>query len=184
MKWIFERALARATQFGIRGVTYFRTLGVVKNIIPAIASTNAIISAASVNEALKIVTFASQSLNVNMSYGGTDGVYTNTFVYERNVECIVCSPEAARRPVDVTKTMTLEEFMADVLAGTQFQLKSPSITASVAGNLYMQNPKSLRDALAPNLFKPMGELVQSGDILNITDPSLHSVQLALEINLV
>ena len=34
-----------------------------------------------------------------MSYGGTDGVYTNTFVYEQNPECIVCSPAAARRKV-------------------------------------------------------------------------------------
>ena len=44
VNWIYETALTRANSFNISGVTLKLTQGVIKNIIPAIASTNAIVS--------------------------------------------------------------------------------------------------------------------------------------------
>ncbi len=70
MQWIFDESLKRASQFGIEGVTYKLTMGVVKNIIPAIASTNALISAACANECMKILTGCNPVMDNYMMYFG------------------------------------------------------------------------------------------------------------------
>jgi ubiquitin-activating enzyme E1 C len=85
MNWIYEQAAARATRFGIGGVTYNLTLGVTKNIIPAIASTNAIVAAACTAEALKLVTYCGQTMHNYFVYQGAEGVNCNTFAYERTL---------------------------------------------------------------------------------------------------
>ena len=93
MKWIYEQALHRAEFFGISGVTYQLTMGVVKNIIPAIASTNAIISAACVNEALKIATACNFTINNYMMFMGQSGINIDALYNERKDSCLACSRE-------------------------------------------------------------------------------------------
>lgn len=92
------------------------TQGVVKNIIPAIASTNAIIAASCCNEAFKIATVTAPCLgspedgaNNYMMYSGDDSVYTFTYSYEKKQDCPVCGNLA--KTVAVNGDSTLQEFI-------------------------------------------------------------------------
>jgi ubiquitin-activating enzyme E1 C len=102
--WIFEQAKKRADAFGIEGVTYSLTLGVIKGVIPAIASTNAIIAAATVLEAIKYLSGCSKMLDNNFLYLGHEGLNSITDRYERNDECMICNTRVYYRKVDRNAT--------------------------------------------------------------------------------
>ncbi len=79
MLWVFHRATERAAQFNIVGVTYSLTMQVTKSIIPAMASTNALISAACVNEAFKFLSGSSMMLENFFMFMGNSGIHTSVF---------------------------------------------------------------------------------------------------------
>lgn len=117
--WLFNKALTRAKEFNIPGVTYSMTQGVVKNIIPAIASTNAIVAASCCNEAFKLASNTNPPLGVPengngnyMMYTGDDSVYTYTFEHQRKEDCAVCGRLAKKLEVDSKKS--LEEFLENL----------------------------------------------------------------------
>jgi NEDD8-activating enzyme E1 len=175
MRWIYEKALKRAVEFNIEGVTYFKTLGLVKNIIPAIASTNAIVSAAAVNEVLKLVTFCGQTLNSYYSYIGDldDGIYSQTFAHQRKDDCLDCGLKI--REISITPATTLEEFRQMLHDDPTYQLKNTSIRTDNNDTLYMPNI-AFRTLNETNSLKPMSEFVKSGDIVNVTSSELASIK--------
>ena len=91
--WITKKAVERQLQFGIQGlIDVAFTLGVVKNVVPAVGFTNAMIAAQCVLETLKILTGLSTPLN-NFSFydGGGDGICSYSIELSPNPSCPVCS---------------------------------------------------------------------------------------------
>ncbi|KAG9119449.1 hypothetical protein FRC07_005524 [Ceratobasidium sp. 392] len=176
--WLYQIASARAKEFKIEGVTWSLTQGVVKNIIPAIASTNAIIAASCCNEALKIVTSCAPYLNNYFMLIGTEGVYSYTFEHEKRKDCPVCGGEVL--DVTIKSEWTVEQFIEWLQEKQDVQIKKPSLSSG-GKNIYLQAPPQLEKATRPNLEKKLQELVPaSGDI--IVTASTLPFNLTLRVN--
>jgi ubiquitin-activating enzyme E1 C len=126
IQWLYDVALKRAQEFKIEGVTWSLTQGVVKNIIPAIASTNAIIAgilhhpccqlmhshiyiASCCNEAFKIATSSAAYLNNYFMLIGTESVYSYTFEHEKRSDCPVCGGESLE--ISIPGSWTVEHLI-------------------------------------------------------------------------
>ena len=185
LKWCFEKAAARASEYGIEGVTYQLTMGVVKRIIPAVASTNAVIAAACASEALKVATYCAKAMGDEknyMQFNGTDGLYVYSFEYERKEDCLVCSQKP--QPFSIGASDTVGEVLEKITADPRLQLKQPSVRAGDK-TVYMRQPASVEVATRPNLEKPASEFFGQGSTLAVTDPTLpHPPYVMLSINVV
>lgn len=171
IQWVYQRSLERAAEFNITGVTYRLTQGVVKRIIPAVASTNAVIAAACATEVFKIASSAYIPLNNYMVFNDVDGLYTYTFEAERKENCSACS----QVPLDLhfSPSSTLQEVVDYMTESASLQMKSPAITATVEGKnktLYLQSVASIEQRTRPNLSKTLKELgLTDGQELAVAD---------------
>jgi NEDD8-activating enzyme E1 len=195
MQWIFETAKVRAQEFGITGVTYFYTLGVVKNVIPAVASTNAIVSAISAHEALKIVTYCNQSIDSYMFIQGDEGQGGTTMQRTRKEDCIVCCETDQVKSITVSGSMPFDEFLGikevpedEEEKEGESQVTSPLSSYSLGSKADMKlviasTPSGDWETIYgiplgtgwrthANLSKPLSELVTNGATMQITSSAL------------
>ncbi|KAJ1566982.1 hypothetical protein HK405_007664 [Cladochytrium tenue] len=174
LKWLFDTASRRAKEFNIPGVSYTLTQGVVKNIIPAIASTNAIVA-----ECFKLATSCLTTVNNYMMYVGNDGVYTYTFELQRKPECQVCGSESLR--LSLPRLATLQDLVDVLLDRQELQIKRPSLRTAQR-TLYMRAPRALEEASRPNLDKTLESLLEDGQEVAVTDEALpFSVRLIVNL---
>uniref|UniRef100_A0A4W5KUE3 NEDD8-activating enzyme E1 catalytic subunit n=1 Tax=Hucho hucho TaxID=62062 RepID=A0A4W5KUE3_9TELE len=181
IQWVFQRAQERAAVYSITGVTYRLTQGVVKRIIPAVASTNAVIAAACSTEVFKIVSNTYIPLNNYLVFNIVDGLYTYTF--EEN--CSACSqvPQDLQFP----PSAKLQEVLEYLTENASLQMKSPSITATLEGKhktLYLQTVASIEERTRPNLCKTLKELgLSDGQELAVADVTTPHCPLQAETHL-
>ncbi|KAF5752297.1 NEDD8-activating enzyme E1 catalytic subunit [Tripterygium wilfordii] len=166
MKWVYDEAVKRAELFGIPGVTYSLTQGVVKNIIPAIASTNAVISAACVLETLKIASGCSKTLGNYLTYNGVEGLHIKVTEFVKDKDCLVCGPGVL---IELDTSVTLQKFI-HILEGYPTLLLSKASVTHRGKNLYMQAPPVLEEMTRSNLSLPLFELMGrvSKDVVHVT----------------
>ena len=136
-----------------------------------------------VSEAIKILTYCSQTMNTYCMYMGSQGVYSYTFEYMKKEQCLVCCDAASTKSLNISSFITLQELINLLQENPEFQLKKPSITTEQT-SLYMQNPPSLELALRKNLIRPIGELIENHDILTVTDPMLYEISLSIQIHFI
>ncbi|KAL3215430.1 hypothetical protein MRX96_034142 [Rhipicephalus microplus] len=175
IQWIHEKATERASEYNISGVTYRLTQGVVKRIIPAVASTNAVIAAVCVNEVFKIATSCCNPLNNYVVFNDTDGIYTYTFEAERNEKCLACSQNTVT--LHFTEETKLQEIYDHLINSHDFQMKSPGMTTTIDGRsktLYMPTVPNIEKQTKENLKKTLKELgfVDGQELLvvDVTNP--------------
>lgn len=143
MLWITARAQERQKQFHISGVVdYSFCLGVVKNVVPAVGFTNAIVAGCTVLEVLKLVTAVAPSLNSYAFYNGAaDGIASVTQYLEPNDECPMCASTAAHRTsFDVTPAEMVGKFLAGLPMNELWKLQPApaSSTAADCGSMNLQ----------------------------------------------
>ncbi|EPB76982.1 ThiF family protein [Ancylostoma ceylanicum] len=88
VEWVLNKALARAEKYGIKGVDRRLTQGVLKRIIPAVASTNAVIAASCALEAVKLATNTAKPIDNYLNFTDIEGVYCGVVQMERDVSYI------------------------------------------------------------------------------------------------
>ena len=135
---MYEKALERAGSYGIDGVTYQLTQGVVKNIIPAIASTNAIIAGMCTLETLKIISMCSTGLDNMLMYVGTDSIYTLASRYEKDEDCTTCAPAV---PMTASASDALESVVSQVMDKLSIDKESNSFSLSLNARVLYSSKK-------------------------------------------
>lgn len=180
IKWLLDKAQKRAADFNIAGVTYQLTQGVVKNIIPAVASTNALVAGWCTTEAIKAVTSCLPSLVNEATFNDLMGIYTVTYPLEKKADCLVCGKECS---LECKSTDTLTDIITYLKEKPQFQMKNPSITCNTGvknRSLYMANPEVLRKATEKNLSMTLEELgIPPNQVLSVTDITVMAVSVRL-----
>lgn len=165
MRWLYEKALARAKEFGIDGVTYAQTMGVVKNIIPAIGSTNAIVAAACVNEALKAMSYCSQLCSTVWRFVGAHGVSGAIDESSRRKDCPACGPYESRT-YSVSPEFTLGALLNKLKRDPKVFLKDPTVGTS-SGTVLWQ--RMFAGTLGKTLTQPLKSLMSVGDSLDVNE---------------
>ncbi|CAB3402956.1 unnamed protein product [Caenorhabditis bovis] len=180
VEWVFQKASERAKQFDIRGVDPRLTSGVLKRIIPAVASTNAVIAASCALEALKLASNVAIPINNYLNFTQIYGVFTGVVSMEKDPNCPTCSGGSFK--IDISSNATLRELIEKLSA--RYHLRNPSLETSKQ-KLYTISAfmPQLEQQSKDNLSRALRELLSEGEELLLADETL-SKAMSLRLNFI
>uniref|UniRef100_A0A0K2TM46 NEDD8-activating enzyme E1 catalytic subunit n=1 Tax=Lepeophtheirus salmonis TaxID=72036 RepID=A0A0K2TM46_LEPSM len=172
ISWIHEKSMERASQYNIQGLTYRLTQGVVKRIIPAVASTNAVIAAVCALETFKLATSCCNPLQNYLLFSDSYGIYTYAYEQTKNDNCLACSQRTQK--ITISSDVKLQALLNKLIE--DYRMKSPGVTTMTKEGknktLYMPNVTSIEEATRPNLKKSLLELGMSSECeIIVADPT-------------
>jgi ubiquitin-activating enzyme E1 C len=163
MIWINKRAEDRARMFGIEGVNFMKTMGVVKNIVPAIVSTNAGIAAICCQEFMKAVTSCAPMLNNWMGIHAKINVVCQHLAYPSNPKCETCRTD--KEVLDVRRDSTVQAFVD--MVGEKMGAETCGAFSITDGVAYWYDGTAAGyDDHQHKLAKTVGELTAAGGVIN------------------
>jgi ubiquitin-like 1-activating enzyme E1 B len=111
VNFVFSASNLRASNFKIKNQTRFKIKEIAGNIIPAIASTNAIIAAIQTEECLKVLLLKKEQLR-NVNFNKEKKIASvKSQNDEKNPKCPVCSQEALKKNCNrIILTINSNEF--------------------------------------------------------------------------
>uniref|UniRef100_A0A915KI89 NEDD8-activating enzyme E1 catalytic subunit n=1 Tax=Romanomermis culicivorax TaxID=13658 RepID=A0A915KI89_ROMCU len=152
------------------GLSYRLTQGVVKHIIPAVASTNAIIASSCALEAFKLVTNCALLINNYLNFQDAEQIFAGVVELGKREDCPVCSGKIIK--LTFNENATLKNLIDYLVKEPNFQMKNPAISGFTPefNTLYVGNIPSIEEKTRPNLKKSLKELnLKDGTEIYVAD---------------
>ncbi|RQM18108.1 hypothetical protein DD237_000420 [Peronospora effusa] len=164
MEFVAAAANLRASVFSIPMESLYSCKGIAGNIIPAIATTNAIVAGIQVLEAFRILQAAKPVgeactyTHCNRSWNSRGVLLQPSALEKPNPQCYVCSKHTVELAVD-TNRMLLRNLVDQVLK-KKLGVNEPTI--SIGANTIYEEGEDAETSLAVNLEKKLVDLPGKG----------------------
>uniref|UniRef100_A0AAV1UJ89 SUMO-activating enzyme subunit n=1 Tax=Peronospora matthiolae TaxID=2874970 RepID=A0AAV1UJ89_9STRA len=164
MEFVTAAANLRASVFSIEMESLYNCKGIAGNIIPAIATTNAIVAgfqvleAYSILQAAKPVGEACKYTHCNRSWNASGVLIQPCALEKPNLQCYVCSKRTVELAVDTTHMLLCD--LVDQVLKKKLGMNEPTI--SIGANTIYEEGEDAETSLAVNLGKKLVDLPGKG----------------------
>ncbi|KAJ0411679.1 hypothetical protein ATCC90586_002063 [Pythium insidiosum] len=164
MEFVTAAANLRAAVFKISMESLYSCKGIAGNIIPAIATTNAIVAGIQVLEAFKILRAAAPIAETckytycNRAWDSRGVLLNPVALSKPNPKCYVCSKQMVELAIDTQQTL-LRQLVEKVLK-KRLGVNEP--TVSIGANTIYEEGEDAEESLAVNLDKRLVDLPGKG----------------------